>query len=174
MGTIGAEAAMGRARAAERRVDVAESVLRGVPRKELAARWGVTDQTIYDDLKLIRAKWQEEAVEAVATATGRELRACDADEDMIRGWLAGVSPLDTELRLKHLDRIGKIAERRARLLGCEAPKRVELSGPGGGPIASASVTLDLAALLLADPEAAGHAAALLGRMDKAKTEGEIK
>ncbi|MHB8867449.1 MAG: hypothetical protein ACYC6T_08080 [Thermoleophilia bacterium] len=33
-----------------------------------------------------------------------------------------------------IDRVLKILERRARILGIDAPERRELSGPGGGPI----------------------------------------
>jgi hypothetical protein len=36
--------------------------------------------------------------------------------------------------LNAVDRLLRIAERRARLMGLDAPKRQEFSGPGGGPI----------------------------------------
>lgn len=41
-----------------------------------------------------------------------------------------------------VDRVLKIMERRARLLGLDAPERKRIEGPGGGPLQAVSMTLD--------------------------------
>ena len=41
-----------------------------------------------------------------------------------------------------IDRVLRILERRAKLLGLDAPQRRELSGPGGGPIEVGNMTDD--------------------------------
>jgi hypothetical protein len=45
-----------------------------------------------------------------------------------------------------VDRVIKLMERRARLLGLDAPERRELSGPGGGPVPLLSSDIDLSKL----------------------------
>jgi hypothetical protein len=47
---------------------------------------------------------------------------------------------------KAVDRVLRIAERRAKLLGLDAPTRRELSGPDGGPIESEVTYEDLSRL----------------------------
>lgn len=44
---------------------------------------------------------------------------------------------------KAIDRCLRIMQRRADLLGLDAPKRQELAGPGGGPVPIAIVNMDI-------------------------------
>ena len=152
-------------RAVERRAAIAEAILLGKRRAEIAVEHGVSLQIIYQDIKEIREKWRAEAVEAMGTAVGRELALLDADDEAIRAEMANVT--DPELRLKFRAALAKVGERRARLLGCEAPRRVEVAGPGGGPVAMSHGHVDLTALLMADPEAAEAAQRLLSRIEAA-------
>lgn len=161
----GARKAAHRSEQAERRRQVAALHLTRLPQREIGRRLGVSDTTVCRDLAAIRAEWIREARDNVATATLRELASLDADEARWRGKMAAAK--DEETQFKCYTLVLKIMERRARLLGLDAPVRAQVSGPGGGPL-EVSVTHDhLVRLFLDDPRAADLGIELLERLDRA-------
>lgn len=58
-----------------------------------------------------------------------------ADLERLRRMLLGVWDKAIQGELGPLDRVIKILERRAKMLGLDAPVKAEVSGPGGRPIA---------------------------------------
>ncbi len=89
-------------------------------------------QLVRDALAQLRRDAQEDADEARAI----ELRRLDAQYLRFLNKLLAQGALPDEATGLQLLRI---AERRARLLGLDAPTASEISGPGGGPIPIAAV-----------------------------------
>jgi hypothetical protein len=73
-----------------------------------------------------------EEARAQVTANADELRA----EELSRldGMLQGLWPRARKGEVSAVDRVLKIAERRAKLLGLDAPEKRELFGKGGTPL----------------------------------------
>lgn len=74
---------------------------------------------------------------AQVAASADELRS----EELSRldGMLMGLWPRARKGEVAAVDRVLKISERRAKLLGLDAPERKQLEGPGGGPVQTAAV-----------------------------------
>ena len=131
---------------AERREKVARLALQRVSASEIARLVGVHRSTVDADIQRARETWLEEAKRAVGERVGQDLRVLDHDEARLRSRADEIakrihdcegdvfSPMLDALRLRIYDRIMKIMERRAKLMGLDAPVRAELSGPDGGPI----------------------------------------
>lgn len=112
----------------ERLTKVAAYVRGGVTNQtQLARLVGVSQQTISRDLRKVEERFQQAALEDILVAKGKDLERVEA---MIRGlwpdaqsgkWLA-------------VDRVSRLLEFRAKVMGYEAVNRMEISGPGGGPI----------------------------------------
>lgn len=150
---------------AERRRQVASMHLARVAQREIARRLSISESAVSKDLKAIRGEWAKEARDNVGTATLRELATLDADEARFRAKMAASKDEEQQVRLYSL--ILKIMERRARLLGLDAPLKAQVSGPDGGPI-EVQVNHDhLFKLFLADPRAADLGIELLQRLDDA-------
>lgn len=77
---------------------------------------------------------------AQVAASADELRS----EELSRldGMLMGLWPRARKGEVAAVDRVLKISERRAKLLGLDAPERKQLEGPGGGPVQTVSMTPD--------------------------------
>lgn len=109
----------------ERRAEVAALVLQHVPYREIARRVDVALGTIVDDVRIIRKRWQERSSEHYSMLVSTEVARLDAIE---AEWLP--IALDTadvaraEIATRVLDRT---ARHKARLLGIEAPRRIEAS-----------------------------------------------
>ena len=102
----------------------------------LTALAGATYQAIAEQLGYANAKGAHKAV-----ASAMKLTLCEPAEELRE---LEVARLDAMLLAlwrrvqsgdeKAIDRALKIAERRAKLLGLDAPQRLEQAGPEGGPV----------------------------------------
>lgn len=104
-----------------RRVLVADGVLDHKSQRELAAELGVVVSTINADMKAIRIEWQRERIESAEHAAAEDLQRLAEMEAAIR---------PAVLRGEHqaIDRQLKIMERRAKMLGIDAPTQIDLFG----------------------------------------------
>ena len=96
--------------------------------EEIARREGVSRKTINADVKALREMWRKELIDDPVAIKAQELAELnDMELDCIRGYaLSHDRSWIAERRL--------IKERKAKLLGLDAPVRQEHSGPEGGPI----------------------------------------
>ena len=96
--------------------------------EEIARREGVSRKTINADVKALREMWRKELIDDPVAIKAQELAELnDMERDCIRGYaLTHDRAWIAERRL--------IKERKAKLLGLDAPVRQEHSGPEGGPI----------------------------------------
>lgn len=133
---------------AERRRKVAAFLLARVEQREIARQLNVSEATISKDAAAIRVGWRAEATGYIAEATQQELATLNADEAQWRAKLQKASsaaalaaaaqakkdePAEPEkfgAQLAIYDRILKIMERRARLLGIDAPVKQDLTTNG--------------------------------------------
>ena len=96
--------------------------------EEIARREGVARQTINADVKALREAWRKELIDDPVAIKAQELAELnDMERDCIRGY--ALSHDRTWIAERRL-----IKERKAKLLGLDAPVRQEHSGPEGGPI----------------------------------------
>lgn len=108
----------------ERRRKVATLWLAHVTQEEIAAQIGVSQKTVSVDISAIKAQYRAERTEII----DRE----NAELDHMERECA--LRYQREKAGEWLDRRLKVKERRAKLLGLDAPSKVEASGPGGGPL----------------------------------------
>jgi IS30 family transposase len=108
-----------------RRVRVAALLLAGVrDQSKIAEQLDVNQSTISRDIKAIEARWAESAVQDIAAAKGQDIERIERLisalwSDALKGkWLA-------------TDRVLALMQHRAKLLGLEAPERIDLSGKVG-------------------------------------------
>jgi hypothetical protein len=107
-----------RERAHQRRLDVAQLRQEGYrDQYQIAVILGVSKSTISNDFAIVNRWWREQAAVAVDEEIHLELSRLDAA-------LRVVMPLVAKGNLKAVDRLLAIIDRRIRLLGLEAPKRL--------------------------------------------------
>ena len=116
------------ARIEQRRKLVAANLLGGMNYRELAEVCGVSIGTISSDVKIILGRWRKEQVADTSDYAQMELRRLDKALNAI--WNKVIDG-----QLDALDRFLRIQERRAKLLGLDAPNETQLSGEDGGPLA---------------------------------------
>lgn len=98
--------------------------------------------------KLGLGKSQAHRLVIAALAESRAQVAANADdlraEELSRldAMLTGLWPSARNGAGASVDRVIKIMERRAKLLGLDAPERKRLEGPNGGPLQAVSMTID--------------------------------
>lgn len=102
--------------------------------------------TLSRDLVEARAAWRDQERVAISTAQEQELAALAKDESRYRGFLAGLKPEEHAARIKYGELILKLQGMRAKLLGTEAPQKIETK-------AEAVVYTQDVARILADPDA---------------------
>ena len=109
---------------------------------------GATYQAIADQLGYAHAKGAHKAVASALKATlrepaddVRELEIARLDAALLAIWRRVQRGDD-----KAIDRLLGIMKRRMELLGLAAPRRTEVSGPQGGPIATTAPPVDLSML----------------------------
>jgi AcrR family transcriptional regulator len=130
----------------DRQTKVAEMRLAGfTSQRAIAQRLGVDKATISRDFKELDAKFQEIAAQVIVRAKGLDLERIEALIDAI--W-AKAENGDTW----SIDRIVKLLERKANMLGLDAPKKTEVTGKDGGPMQVEHITSMLAADMGLDPE----------------------
>lgn len=109
----------------ERRGRVATMLVAHTKYREMARRENVSVSVIANDVKMIRRQWQQDFADSYDTLVHAET----AKLDMIEGRLlhrALTGGKDGGMDLWALDRLFVLMERRARMLGLDAPQRVEV------------------------------------------------
>lgn len=102
--------------AEQRRMRVAAQLLAKTPQREIAANEGVALGTISDDILKIRGDWKRRTMAAFDAHVSEEVAKCDwLERAVMPKALLGDGP--------SVDRVLKIMERRARILGLDAPTR---------------------------------------------------
>lgn len=110
---------------------------------EIAAALGIGKSQAH---RLVVAGMEDARQQIAASAD--DLRVEEVSR--LDGMLAGLWPTARKGGVAAVDRVLKIMERRAKLLGLDAPERRELTGRGGAPIESVSMTADEFARIAAE------------------------
>ncbi|MCL5942763.1 MAG: hypothetical protein M1325_04475 [Actinobacteria bacterium] len=126
MGGPQSQASARRALARKREADALELRLGGATYEQIAARLGYKNRSgaLRAVLRSLDRLIEPQEVEQL-----RRLELERLDRLLLGIWYSAVHG-----EAQAIDRVLKILERRARLLGLDAPVRQEHSGPGGGPI----------------------------------------
>lgn len=105
-----------------RRVKVTSILLSGITDQgKIAESVGVSNATISRDIKAIEAQWKVQASEDIAAARGQDLQRLER-------LIAGTWDDARKGHLGAIDRVVKLLERRAKMLGYDAPERMALFG----------------------------------------------
>ena len=144
---------------ARRRQQVADLYLQRCTQVTIAERLNVSQATVCDDLKKIRAEWRESAIRDFDQSCELELRTIDwVQRESAEAWERSKKPTQsavihgdgtstpTRKILKNqigdprfLEQIHKCIASRRAILGLDAPQRLEHSGPDGGPMTLATM-----------------------------------
>jgi hypothetical protein len=147
---------------ASRRASVAEMWSRRITQRDMARTLNVSEPTISRDIAWLLDQWRAESVRKVDDVKARELADLDAMERDIA--MALVPHKGSTIALRERARLTdtrlRIKERRARLLGIDAPTRQEVSGPDETPLFgdAESVRSHFSSLIDAAAERLAHAA----------------
>lgn len=105
-----------------RRRRVTAILLSGVANQTvIAAELGVNQGTISRDIRAIEAEWRQQSIADLAEARGQDLQRLDR-------LLAGIWDQARKGHLGAIDRVVKVLERRAKILGYDAPERMAILG----------------------------------------------
>ena len=126
----------------------------GMSYRAIAAELGCSVSKAYDDVSAALAKLEAESAEKAAEVRRIEL-------DRIDVMLKGIWPEAEAGDARKIETALKLMERRAKLLGIDAPTKQEVSGPDGG-----AIPIEDARAMLAD-----RLAALAGGPDTGATSG---
>jgi hypothetical protein len=114
---------------ADRRRKVAALALARVSQQEIARQLNVSEATISKDLAFARAQWAAERQADIGAERAQELARLAADEAQWRRKLQAEPGLLGQLGI--YDRIHRIGERRAKMLGLDAPTKIAPTTPDG-------------------------------------------
>jgi hypothetical protein len=92
--------------------------------REMAEKLGVASSTISEDVKVIRERWRERAVADYTSHLAEELAKLDLLEHELLPMALSGGPKGG-ISLRAVDRVLAIRDRRARMLGLDAPSKVE-------------------------------------------------
>jgi hypothetical protein len=117
-----------------RREQVTTLLVSCVPVRQIAEQLKVPLRTIERDVTEIYADLRERTKELAATARERTLRSLDLDEQVLRAKIAqvdaqGTNPATLAARSRALEVLGKLQERRLKLLGLDVTKHEVRVGP---------------------------------------------
>lgn len=153
--------------------------VKGKTVRQIATELGVSVGTAHSDLAAVMERTRSESDDRAETHRALSLarldRALDTIEEALRAQVPAKDPenpdsasADHDMRLKAIAGLLKLEERRAKLLGLDAPTKQEVSGPEGAPIPvdARSSLLDRLAGLVAGENAPGPAGS-----DPAKPDG---
>jgi hypothetical protein len=108
----------------ERRIKVAHLMAAHFTYREMAEQLGVAPSTISEDVKVIRERWRERATAEYSSHLAEELAKLDLlEHELLPKALSG-GP-GGGMNLRAVDRVLAIRDRRARMLGLDAPSKVE-------------------------------------------------
>ncbi len=102
----------------ERRLQVAQLRKGGASIRQIAKALDVSPATVHGDLEVLREGWREEAQVATADHVALDLQRLDE-------WLMAIANAARSGEYRAIDTGLRIMERRAALLGLDAPKRIE-------------------------------------------------
>jgi hypothetical protein len=136
----------------DRRQRVAALYLRGRTQTSIAEELGCDQATVSRDLASLRGEWKESALRDFDEAKALELARVDAlESEAWSAWEAGKKPAaggkgKDQGGAEYLRVVAWCIARRCAIFGLDAPKRNELTGPGGKPLQSETklTTHDLA------------------------------
>lgn len=114
----------------QRRHRVAVMLAARWPRFQMVERLGVSRATLERDIAFIRAEWRERAQSEIAEIVADELASLDELERRVKNDHLKIVPIDP----KAVNAMLAIHDRRARLLGLDRPRKVEVSGANGQPL----------------------------------------
>jgi hypothetical protein len=118
--------------AEERRTEAVKLRIAGHSYRHIAKQLGISLAQAHKDVQTVLKRTRDEADEVADEARDIDLARIDQGLKTVLEFLE--SAKDDELKLKAIDRLVRLQERRAKLLGLDAPAKGELSGPSGGPI----------------------------------------
>lgn len=115
-------------RIAARRAEAIKLRVRGKTIREIAAELGIGVATAHDDVRTAMTEIAQEAEGNVLAQRGTELARLERALGVVESVLTSAPTVDggDELQLKALDRLVKIQDQRAKLLGLYAPERKEI------------------------------------------------
>lgn len=111
----------------ERRSNVAQLLKGRMSYRQIASALGVSLGTVSSDVKVIEQRWVEEQLSHIKKHKARDLAIID---DAVRGLTTKVRAGDPAA----VDKLLKCIERRAAMLGYDAPKRLDSHHTGDGPM----------------------------------------
>lgn len=126
----------------QRRAAVADRYLRGETQQLIADELSVGVATVARDLAALREQWQQSGLRDFDAAKAEQLAKLDkAESELWEQWRAGAEADGSNADPRYMDKILSVIERRCRLMGLDAPKRAEVSGPNGGELSPGGVGL---------------------------------
>jgi hypothetical protein len=146
-------------RIAARQAEAIRLRVRGKTIRQIAEALGISVALAHRDVRTAMGEIAKEAEENAQDQRGLELARLDRALDIVEGVLTGSGASEPgegdELQLKALDRLVKIQDQRAKLLGLYAPEKREMSGGLGLAVGEATPA---AAAELVRKKFGGHAA----------------
>jgi hypothetical protein len=139
---------------AARRVDALTYRLAGASYRKIAKQLGVSVETAWSDVQS-----ELRALRSIAVQDAEELR--ELEMQRLDQWALYLAPAAQTGDARAIATLVRIQERRAKLLGIDAPTRNEHTGKNGAPIAHAVTVRDLSKLSEAQLEAAADIARTL-------------
>jgi Homeodomain-like domain len=110
---------------AERKAEVARLTAKGWSCRRISGELGCSHATVARDQNEVLAELAEHRVKDAERIRANELEKLDRAEAACVAILERAEDADAELALKAADRIARLQERRAKLLGLDAPEKVE-------------------------------------------------
>lgn len=124
-----------------RRAAVAQGLIAHMTYRDMAEALGVSLGTIASDVKEVRKAWLEQATDHIESWIAAELAAIASDEAWLRQARSTERNVDRQLRIQ--DRISNLRERRAKLLGLDAPTYQRLLDSHSAPVGGERVVLSV-------------------------------
>jgi hypothetical protein len=120
-------------RIAARRAEAIRLRVRGKTIREIAEALKIGVATAHDDVRTTMTEIAKDAEENVLAQRGTELLRLERALEIVEAVLTSAPTAEQgdELQLKALDRLMKIQDQRAKLLGLYAPEKRELTGSVG-------------------------------------------
>lgn len=116
-----------------RRAKVAKLKLGGISLRQIAQELGCSLGTVHSDLEAVLARTVDTADEHIRMERDVSLGRCEVA-------LRAIWPRICRGDVEAINAFVRLDQRRAKLLGLDAPTKQELSGPDGGPIPVAAQT----------------------------------
>lgn len=123
----------------ERQQEALELRMRGMSQRAIGDAMGISQQAVAYHLKNALLEYQKDIEKNAAKIRAIELSRLERLQAAV--WQPALDG-----NLEAVDKAIKVMDRRAKLVGLDAPKKTELTGKDGGPLAVASISVDLSKL----------------------------